>query len=130
MRRMSRIIAIMARVGSMNTKRKKSVLILVPGFPSSEAETNCLPSVQNFVKAVAARNRDIAFHVISFQHPFNPGRYLWNGAMVHALAGGNKRFPFRLGSWLRAASQVRRLMASHDVIALHSFWLAECTYVA
>ena len=109
---------------------QKSIVILVPGFPGSEAETDCLPAVQNFVKAISQRNPDIAVHVISFQYPFRRDCYLWNGATVHALAGMNKRFPFRFRTWFQAAREVRRLMASHEVLAVHSFWLAECTYVA
>jgi glycosyltransferase involved in cell wall biosynthesis len=113
-----------------SAERRKSIIMLVPGFPANEAETDCLPPVQNFVKAVASRNPDVAVHVVSFHYPFRRGRYVWNGAMVHALAGRNKRFPMRLWSWLQAAGRVRQLIKSHQVIALHSFWLAECTYVA
>jgi glycosyltransferase involved in cell wall biosynthesis len=115
---------------SQRVTSRESVVLLVPGFPGSENETDCLPPVQNFVRAVARRNPSIAFHVISFQYPFTPGHYRWHGVTVHALAGRNKRFPMRLSSWVRAALRVRALMKSHRVVALHSMWLAECTYVA
>jgi glycosyltransferase involved in cell wall biosynthesis len=112
------------------SKRRTSIVILVPGFPGSEAETDCLPPVQNFVKAIARRNPDVEINVVSLQYPFSAGTYTWNGAIVHAMAGRNKRFPLRFRSWLQAAWCVRHLMKSRDVVALHSFWLAECTYVA
>jgi glycosyltransferase involved in cell wall biosynthesis len=108
----------------------EAIVFLVPGFPQTEAETDCLPPVQNFVKAVAGRNPGIRFHVIAFQYPFTAGEYLWNGVTVHALAGLNRRFPLRLRTWVQAASKVRHLQRSTNVIGLHSFWLAECSYVA
>jgi len=104
--------------------------MLVPGFPAKEAETDCLPAVQNFVKALARRNPNISVHVVSFHYPFAAGVYTWNGVRVCALAGRNKAFPMRFRTWLRAIAYVRRLIKAENVIALHSFWLAECSYVA
>jgi glycosyltransferase involved in cell wall biosynthesis len=86
--------------------------------------------VQNFVRAIASRNPDVQVHVVSFHYPYKPGGFTWHGAIVYALAGRNRRFPMRFRTWLQAAWRVRRLIASHHVIAVHSFWLAECTYVA
>ena len=109
--------------------RRKAVIILVPGFPATEKETHWVPPVQSFVKAITRRNPNIAVHVVSFQYPFRRSRYIWHGAMIHGLRGKNKRFPFRFRTWIRAAIEARRVMASHDVIVIHSFWLAECAYV-
>ena len=108
---------------------KKAIVILVPGFPATETETHWVPPVQSFVRAITRRNPDIAIHVISFQYPFRRSRYVWHGAAIHGLRGRNKRFPFRFQTWLQAAFEIRRVMASHDVIVIHSFWLAECAYV-
>ena len=110
--------------------RQKTVILLVPGFPATEADKNWVPAVQNFVRVIAQRNPDIAVHVISFQYPFVHGDYVWNGAIVHALAGRNRRLPFRFRCWIEAAWRGWRLIAQQDVLALHSMWLAECTYVA
>src|SRR5262245_27749128 len=115
--------------GIRNSTQRKSIVMLVPGFPANEAETDCLPAVQNFVKAIAGRNPHIVVHVISFQYPFERGSYMWNAANVHAFAGRNRRFPIRFRTWFQAGWRVRRLIASQDVIALHSFWLGECSYV-
>jgi glycosyltransferase involved in cell wall biosynthesis len=109
--------------------RSKAIVILVPGFPASETETHWVPPVQSFVRAITRRNPDIAVHVVSFQYPFRRSRYVWHGATIHGLRGRNKRFPLRFRTWIQAAIEIRRIMASHDVIAIHSFWLAECAYV-
>jgi glycosyltransferase involved in cell wall biosynthesis len=109
--------------------RSKAIVILVPGFPATESETHWVPPVQNFVRAITRRNPDIAVHVVSFQYPFRRSGYIWHGATVHGLRGRNKRFPFRFRTWIQAALEVRRVMASHEVLVIHSFWLAECAYV-
>jgi len=109
--------------------RRKAIVILVPGFPATETETHWVPPVQNFVRAITRRNLEIAVHVVSFQYPFRRSRYVWHGATVHGLRGRNKRFPFRFRTWIQAAIEIRRVMASHDVTVIHSFWLAECAYV-
>jgi glycosyltransferase involved in cell wall biosynthesis len=110
--------------------RPDGVMILVPGFPGSESETDCLPPVQNFVKVLAQRNPGISIDVVAFQYPFTAGTYSWHGATVHAIAGGSKHFPWRLGSWVRASWHVYQVMRKRKVVVLHSMWLAECTYVA
>ena len=64
------------------SERRKVIVLLVPGFPASEAETDCLPAVQNFVKTIASRNPDVAVHVFSFQYPFERRDYSWSGAQM------------------------------------------------
>jgi glycosyltransferase involved in cell wall biosynthesis len=111
------------------TDRRSGVVMLVPGFPRTEKETDCLPPLQALVKAVARRNPALAVHVVSFHYPFERSDYPWNGAIVHALGGRNRAFPFRLSTWIQAATQVLQLSTSNHLIAIHSHWLAECTYV-
>ena len=108
---------------------QRIIVLLVPGFPASEAETDCLPPLQNFVKALVYRYPDIAIHVVSFHYPFERKNYIWNGATVHALNGRNKRFPSRFWTWLKAGWCVLRLRKSYRMVAVHSHWLSECTYV-
>jgi len=110
--------------------RPDGVIILVPGFPGNESETDCLPPVQNFVKVLAQRNPGISIEVVSFQYPFTARTYLWHGATVQAIGGGSKPFPWRLRSWMRASWHVYQAMRQRKVVVLHSMWLAECTYVA
>src|ERR1043165_7099207 len=110
--------------------RRDAIIILVPGFPGDESETDCLPPVQNFVKVLGERNPQVSIDVVAFQYPFRRGTYRWHTATVHAIGGGIKRFPWRLSSWIRASVCTYRLIRTHRVISLHSMWLAECTYVA
>ncbi len=109
---------------------RRLLVYLVPGFPANEGETHWVPPIQNFIKAVIQRNPHVDVHVISFHYPDHRGTYRWNGAMVHALGGMNKRFPLRFVTWMRAARQVQTLMKAGTIVTLHSHWLAECTYVA
>ena len=107
-----------------------SILFLIPGFPEDEADTTCLPAVQNYVAAFARAHPEIQTHVIAFQYPFVQRTYAWKGATVHALGGRNRRGLRRLVTWLRAARTVRRLRRATAIQTLHSFWLTECTWVA
>src|SRR5262249_15170181 len=104
-------------------------VMLTPAFPATEEDSCWLPPLQNFVKAIALRNPGLDVHVVAFQYPYKKGSYVWHGVQVHALAGKNRRFPIRFATWLRAAFVVRWLIRRHRVIALHSHWLAECSYV-
>jgi glycosyltransferase involved in cell wall biosynthesis len=104
--------------------------MLIPGFPARADETDCLPAVQEFVKAIGRRNPEVAVHVVSFHYPYKAGTSAWNGVQVRALAGRNRPFPLRYLTWWQAEAHVRRLMRTENVRVLHSFWLAECTYVA
>jgi glycosyltransferase involved in cell wall biosynthesis len=113
----------------MVTNRRKAIVIVVPGFPATETETHWVPPVQSFVRAITRRNPELAVHVVSFQYPFRRSRYVWHGSTIHGLRGRNRRFPFRFRTWIQAAIEIRRVIGTHDVIVIHSFWLAECAYV-
>ena len=110
--------------------RPRSIIFLIPGFPEDEADTACLPAVQNYVAAFAQAHPELQTHVIAFHHPFARRTYPWKTATVYALAGGNKRGLRHLGTWLRAARTVFSIHRTTTVEALHSFWLTECTWVA
>ena len=110
--------------------RSRSIIFLIPGFPEDEADTTCLPAVQNYVAAFARAHPELRTHVIAFQYPYARRTYVWKTATVYAMGGGNKRGLRRLGTWLRAARTVLRIHRTTTVQALHSFWLTECTWVA
>lgn len=110
-------------------QRPRSLVFLIPGFPEDEADTTCLPAVQNYVAAFAEAHPGLQTHVIAFQYPFTRRVYRWKRVTVHALAGGNRRGLRRLGVWLRAGRIFYTLYRETDVRALHSFWLTECTWV-
>lgn len=112
------------------TANEASIIFLIPGFPEDEADTTCLPAVQNYVAAFAEAHPEWETHVIAFQYPYTRRTYRWKNATVHALGGANRRGWPRLRTWRRAAQAVWRLHRQSDIRILHSFWLTECTWVA
>lgn len=112
-----------------STSSTSGVLLLVPGFPADEGDSQCLPGVQNYVRALAEygrrENRDLA--VVPFQYPYRRTPYTWEQVPVHPLGGRNRSFPARFLIWARAVREVVRLTRSGDFSVLHSFWLGECT---
>lgn len=109
-------------------KLPKHILVLTPGFPRDEQDENCIPALQEYLRAFNAAYPEVRISVVAFHYPFAPGRYAWRGIDIFALAGGN-RFLQRPLLWFRA---VRRSLACHRseaVDVVHSFWLGECAAV-
>ena len=109
--------------------KQKALVILSPGFPADADDTNCLPLQQSFVKTLKQSNPQLNTIVISFQYPFKASRYNWYGAQVIALAGKGWGRLFRLFTWQRAFSELRKLNSQYELIGLLSFWMGECAYV-
>ena len=109
--------------------RPGSIVLLTPGFPANEADTSCLPPIQNYIFAYARTHPDIEVHVIAFQYPFRRARYTWNGIVVHALGGRNRSGLRRLPAWLRARTTIKKIAAATEIATLHAFWITECALV-
>jgi Fe-S cluster assembly ATPase SufC len=69
---------------------KNTLVILTPGFPSSEADSTCLPMQQSFIKALKENDRDLHIVVLSFQYPYSIKTYTWFGITVMSFNGQNK----------------------------------------
>jgi glycosyltransferase involved in cell wall biosynthesis len=112
----------------MNEKRK-ALIILTPGFPKDEQDTTCMPFLQDYLNGLTRLHPKIEIFVIAFQYPFKKGNYKWNGINVFSGGGGTK-YLNRIFVWNRIYRQLKQLHNEHTIIAVHSFWLTECTLVA
>lgn len=108
-------------------RSKPAVLVLIPGFPADEQDTECLPAVQNVVRALARTDSEWEFLIIPFQYPYDNTTYKWHGIPVEPLDGRNRRFPGRFLTWVRSAWRTHRQSRRHSIELVHSFWLGECT---
>lgn len=111
------------------TPARRCIVFLTPGFPRDEQDTNCVPSVQNYVACFAELHPEVDVHVVAFQYPFTRRIYPWKRATVHALGGRNRKGPWRVWTWARAIRRVLRLRSETGVHLVHSFWLSECAWV-
>src|SRR5882724_11259508 len=103
-----------------------TLVILTPGFPSSEMDTTCLPLQPSFVKNYKALYPQTNIIVLSFQYPFKKTTYGLFGATVICFNGGNK------GGWrkllLRRSVQtkLRSINSTNKITGILSFWYGEC----
>lgn len=111
-------------------KQKKILLILTPGFPSSEDDSTCLPLQQNLVLALKENNPGIHILVLSLQYPYFKKTYQWNGIAVKSFNGRNKRNFLKLLLRQKVEDTLKNLLKANEIIGLLSFWYGECAYIA
>jgi glycosyltransferase involved in cell wall biosynthesis len=109
--------------------KKKTLVILTPGFPAEEKDSTCLPERQVLVQALTKNFPGLHIVVLAFQYPFEENHYKWYGAEVHSFNGRNRSRLSRVGVWVRVWKALERLRRRHEVIGLLSFWLGECALV-
>lgn len=110
-------------------KKAETLVVLSPGFPENEQDTNCLPALQIFVKTIKQHYPKLNIVVIAFQYPFIPINYDWFGIKVFAIGGKNKSRIFRLVTWVKALLILKKLNSEFKLIGLLSFWFSECAFV-
>lgn len=107
----------------------KTLVILTPGFPSSETDTNCLPMQQGFVKGLHKYFPELNVVILSFQYPYFRREYSWYGNTVFSFNGRNRGGPAK---WLlrkKIFSCLNQIHRRYSVCGLLSFWCHECAYV-
>jgi glycosyltransferase involved in cell wall biosynthesis len=112
-----------------STELGKSIIILTPGFPISETDNNCLPSVQGFVQELAKQIGQHRIFVLSFQYPFNEGCYFWNGIKVYSAGGKNKKGISRFCTYRKIILEAYKIIKNNNVAAIHSLWLTGTTFI-
>jgi glycosyltransferase involved in cell wall biosynthesis len=104
-------------------------IVLIPGFPDSESDKNCLPFQQKFVKTIKENNPGLEVVVLAFQYPYTEKTYNWHGIPVFPFGGRNRGGLFRL--WLRRKlfKKLESLHNDYHITGLLSFWCGECAVV-
>lgn len=111
------------------SKPEKTLLILTPGFPSSESDTVCLPMQQNFVLALKKNNPDLNIIILSFQYPYWKKNYQWHDITVISFNGRNKGSFSKFLLRQKLDKTLKEICATNNVIGLLSFWYNECALV-
>jgi Glycosyltransferase len=109
--------------------KKEAIIILTPGFPENEDDTNCLPERQIFVKALKKANPHLNIIILSFQYPFSKKHYLWHGMDVFSFNGRNRPRLSRVMIWVRVWKRMRTINRKYKIKGVLSFWLGECAFV-
>ncbi len=106
------------------------IILVTPGFPKNEADNACLPAFQQFALSVKNQFSQYKLIVVAFQYPFEKIEYQWNGIDVIALGGKNRSKIYRLVTWIRAYSALKKIVTHYPVIGLVSLWVTECAFVS
>lgn len=110
-------------------KSASGIVFLVPGFPKDEEDTECIPSLQDYILCFSRLNPAIKIAVIAFQYPYFIGNYRWHHIAVYSAGGKNKRRVFRIFTWMRAIFAFLRFFRKMEIVVIHSFWLDECAFI-
>jgi glycosyltransferase involved in cell wall biosynthesis len=110
-------------------QERGTLVILIPGFPSSEADTTCLPLQQSFVRNLKQLYPQLNIIILSFQYPFYKKTYKLVGATIMAFNGQNKGGISRLLLRRKINEELNEIRNKNNVIGILSFWYGECALV-
>jgi glycosyltransferase involved in cell wall biosynthesis len=105
---------------------KKTLIILTPGFPSSESDSTCLPMQQYFIRSIKKMHPALDIVILSFQYPYFQKSYTWFNTTVISYSGRNKSGIRRLLLRRKIYRTLKDIHRSATIIGLLSFWLGEC----
>jgi glycosyltransferase involved in cell wall biosynthesis len=102
------------------------LVILSPGFPKDESDSNCLPSQQALIKTMNRQFPELRIIVLAFEYPFIKASYQWNNNTVVAFNGW-KRSGFKKIFLFRSIwSTLNTLRKKYTIIGILSFWCGPC----
>jgi glycosyltransferase involved in cell wall biosynthesis len=107
-----------------------TLVICTPGFPSSEADSTCLPMQQSLIRTLQKSNPWLRIIVLAFQYPYHNKRYQWFGIPVIPFNGQNKGGLKKLLLRKRINAELNSIKEQSRIIGLLSFWVGECAYLA
>lgn len=103
-----------------------TLLVLSPGFPANETDTNCLPAQQSLILCINKSFPDVQVIILAFEYPYSTRRYHWFGNRVIPFGGRNTGGIPRMIRWIKILAELARLKKAHRVIGILSFWLGQC----
>src|SRR5574338_1216883 len=112
----------------MNTK-KRTFIILTPGFAANEADSTCLPFLQTLLKNIREIYPELNIIVLAFHYPFQKGSYKWQGTEVISFNGYRRNRFYKVLLWARIMNKLRMLHRTYDIIGLLSLWCSECAWI-
>lgn len=105
------------------------IIFLTPGFPDNEADTTCIPLLQDYIFALQKIIPPAQIKIIAFQYPFNSKLYKWNGIDVFSAGGNNRKGINRFFTWYKVIKQFKKFRQRGESIVIHSFWVTEPAFI-
>ncbi len=120
-------------------EKKKTLVILSPGFAADESDSSCLPAQQALIRSINKTYPQFNIIIISFQYPYTQDPYYWFGNLIIPFDGQNKSNKKnitvlhrlllkcrRLFLWIRIWRKLNNIKKKNPVIGILSFWVSEC----
>lgn len=111
------------------SKEFKTMVIISPGFPTSESDSTCLPSQQIFVRTLNDAFPHLKIIILALQYPFFKGEYQWYGNTIHSFDGARLNYVDRLVHWFRVYKRLSRIHRIFRIDGMLSFWCAESAFI-
>lgn len=108
---------------------KNTLVILAPGFASSEDDSTCLPMQQSFVRWWKKIYPGTDIVILAFQYPYREDEYSIAGARVISFGGRNRGGWSRLLLRRKIYARLETIRRSSRLFGLLSFWYGECALV-
>ena len=109
--------------------KRKTLVLLTPGFAKDESDTTCLPMQQSFIKNLNKSFPDVNVIVLAFHYPYFKKTYQWFGNTVISFDGRNRGGFFKFFFWIRLNAQLKRIHRDHGIDGVLSFWYSECAFI-
>lgn len=109
--------------------KKKTLVILTPGFAKDESDTTCLPMQQSFIKNLNKNFPHVNVIVLALHYPYFKKTYQWFGNTVISFDGRNRGGLFKLFFWRKLNTQLKRIHQDHRIDGILSFWYSECAFI-
>lgn len=108
---------------------KKALIILTPGFAEDEADTSCLPFLQNLVIELNEQFPLLNIVILAFDYPFRSAEYKWHYNTINSFNGWKKRKFKKLLKWWYIWSCLKKIRKNNNVTGILSLWCSECAYL-
>lgn len=96
------------------------IVFITPGFAKNENDTTTIPTLLALANYLTGKGNRIS--VIALDYPFEQTNYQWKNVKVYSCGGGNRKFPMKFFTLLKAYSLFKKIQAENAVNILHSFW--------
>jgi glycosyltransferase involved in cell wall biosynthesis len=106
-----------------STLKKDTLIIFSPGFAANEADSTCIPALQQFALQLKDLRPDLDIRIFSLHYPFAEGSYIWNGILCHSFGGRNRRKPYSIYLRYKAKKYLRDVIGQNNVKAILSIWM-------
>lgn len=113
----------------MISTENKTLVILTPGFPEDEADSTCLPFLQNLVIELNEQFPLLNIVILAFDYPFITGEYKWHNNTVTSFNGWKKRKFKKALKWLYIWGRLKKIKKDNNTTGLLSLWCSECAYL-